>query len=84
MEYKPKTEYLKHQIAKKNRDFRGYNITEGRLQQKQMKYMQTNPMYMTESTRKLQDEIRADIKGYIRAKNKERGTPSSAERKIVK
>jgi hypothetical protein len=84
MEYKPKTEYLKHQIAKKTRDFRGYNIAEGQLQSKQMKYMQRGPRFPTESTKKLQEEIRADIKGYIHAKNKARGTQSSAERKIVK
>lgn len=82
--YKPKTEYLKHQIAKKTRDFRNYNIAEGQLQTKQMKHMQTNPMYLTESTRKLQDDIRADIKGYIHSKNKARGTDSSATRVPVK
>jgi hypothetical protein len=82
--YKPKTEYLKHQIAKKTRDFRGYNIAEGKLQTKQMKHMQSNPRFLTASTKKLADEISADVTAYIRNKNKTRGTASSAERKIVK
>ena len=82
--YQPKTEYLKHQIAKKTRDFRGYNIAEGQLQEKQMKYMQRNPRFPTDSTKKLQDEINADVTAYIRDKNKARGTESSAKRVPVK
>ena len=81
--YKPKTEYLKHQIAKKTRDYRGYNIAEGELQTKQMKYLQRNPMF-ADSSRKLQDEINADVTAYIRDKNKARGTDSSAKRVPVK
>jgi hypothetical protein len=82
--YKPKTEYLKNQIAKKTRDFRGYNIAEGELQTKQMKHMQSNPRFLTASTKKLADEISADVTAYIRDKNKARGTESSAQRKTVK
>jgi hypothetical protein len=82
--YKPKTEYLKHQIAKKTRDFRGYNIAEGELQTKQMKHMQSNPRFLTASTKKLADEISADVTAYIRDKNKSRGTQSSTQRKVIK
>jgi hypothetical protein len=81
--YKPKTEYLKHQIAKKTRDFRGYNIAEGEMQEKQMKYLQRNPMY-SPTSRKLQEEIRADVTAYVRDKNKSRGTQSSTQRKVIK
>jgi hypothetical protein len=82
--YKPKTEYLKHQIAKKTRDFRGYNIAEGELQTKQIKHMQSNPRFLTASTKKLADEISADVTAYIRDKNKARGTQSSTQRKVIK
>lgn len=82
--YEPKTPWLKQQIAKKTRDFRGYNIAEANMQEKQMKYMQRSPRFPTDSTKKLVDEISADVTAYIRDKNKARGTASSAERKIVK
>ena len=82
-DYKPKTEYLKHQIAKKTRDYRGYNIAEGELQTKQMKYLQRNPRF-ADTSRKLQDEINADVTAYIRDKNKARGTESSAKRVPVR
>jgi hypothetical protein len=84
MEYQPKTPYLKHQIAKKTRDFRGYDKAEAKLQEKQMKHLQSNPRFPSASTTRLQEDIRADVKGYIHAKNKARGTQSSAERKVVK
>jgi hypothetical protein len=36
------------------------------------------------TSRKLQEEIRADVTAYVRDKNKARGTESSAQRKTVK
>ena len=84
MEYQPKTSYLKYQISKKTRDFRGYDKAEAKLQEKQMKHLQTNPRFPSASTTKLQEDIRADVKGYIHSKNKARGTDSSATRVPVK
>ena len=84
MEYQPKTAWLKRQIAKKTNGVRDYNVAEAHMQKKQMEHMQTNPRFPSAFTKKLQEEIRADIKGYIHAKNKARGTQSSAERKVVK
>ncbi len=82
--YQPKTEYLKQQIARKENKVRNYNIAEANMQEKQMKYMQSNPRFPTASTKKLQEEIRADITAYVRDKNKARGTQSSSQRKVIK
>ena len=82
-EYQPKTSWLKHQIAKKTRDFSNYNIAEGKMQTKQMRYLQRNPPF-AESTRKLAKEIADDVTAYRQSKWKERGTPSSATRVPVK
>jgi hypothetical protein len=81
--YQPKTAWLKQQIANKTRNFRGYNLAEANMQEKQMKYLQRNPIYSPDS-RKLQDEIIADISAYRQSQWKERGTPSSAKRVPVK
>jgi len=84
MEYKPKTAWLKQHIAKKTRDFRGYNIAEANMQEKQMRHLQTNPMY-SPTSRKLAEEISSDVAAYRRSQyNKSRGTQSSAERKPIK
>jgi hypothetical protein len=86
MEYQPKTSWLKRQIAKKTNGVRDYNVAEAQMQEKQMKYLQRSPRFasLSSATQKVQEDIRADIKGYVHAKNKARGTQSSAERKVVK
>ena len=83
MEYQPKTSWLKRQLERKAKGVRTYNVAEAQMQGKQMKYLQRNPRF-ADTSRKLQDEINADVTAYIRDKNKARGTESSAKRVPVR
>lgn len=83
MEYKPKTSWLKGQIAKKRGDrVYDHNIAEERVQRMKVNYAQNNPSSVI--AKQINRTVGEDVTAYIRAKNKARGTQSSAERKAVK
>jgi hypothetical protein len=83
MEYKPKTAWLKGQIARKSGDRRyTHNIAEEKMQRGQVKHLQENPS--SRLAGKIVKEIADDVTAYRRSQWKERGTQSSATRVPVK
>jgi hypothetical protein len=83
MEYKPKTAWLKGQIARKSGDRRyTHNIAEEKMQRGQVKHLQNNPS--SRLAGKIVKEIADDVTAYRQSQWKERGTPSSAKRVPVK
>jgi hypothetical protein len=81
MEYQPKTSWLKGKLYR-DKPYKPYNIAEAKAEAGQIKHLQNYPN--SRLAKQIVGNISKDVTAYIRHKNKERGTESSAQRKTIK